>query len=99
MKKITFNKAQNVTLCIVCKKNRVPMNRWQIPCKKCRRKAKSQQNVRIGKKIPAAVVEQNGKRIFVDKFGKEVKDHGYDLDRDPRGNIPAGKVKSNSIII
>jgi hypothetical protein len=52
----------------------------------------------IIKRVPAAVIEVEGKKIFVDKFGKEVKDHGYNLDKDPRGWMRNKKKKKVTII-
>jgi len=97
MRTISFNK-QNHT-CLYCKKNKV--RRWNDKCESC--KKKRTQNRRLGAIVanrqPAAVIKtDDGREIFVDKFGKEVKDHNYDLKNDPRGYKTTGRSRTNTII-
>ena len=61
---------------------------------------KGNATVRVGKRLPAAVIKDDkGNEIVVDKFGKEVKDHGYDLKNDPRGWKTSGAQKAKRTII
>ncbi|HDY90311.1 MAG TPA: hypothetical protein ENH82_19600 [bacterium] len=54
----------------------------------------------VGRRMPAAVITtKDGRKIYVDKFGKEIKNHGYDLDNDPRGFKTTGRGKSNVKVI
>lgn len=104
MKSITFNKKEDTVLCIQCKRNAVSSRRWDKPCDECRSKNKNKKvksvEMGIGKRFPAAVWEnEDGDQIFVDKFGKPVDDHGYDLANDPRGYKKTGTVKSKKEII
>ena len=56
------------------------------PCKECVGKTSESGGVIVGKRNPAAVIkDEQGREIFVDKSGKEVKNPGYDLKKDPRG--------------
>lgn len=56
--------------------------------------------VNVSKRTPAAVIEDaNGNKVFVDKFGKEVQDTGYDLKKDPRGWIKNGYLKPQAELI
>lgn len=88
MKMPTFNKKRDLVLCLMCKINYVQQKDWQRPCDSCRNKAdniEQTKSVVVGRRMPAAVIDSNGRKIFVDKLGNEVKDHGYDLTNDPRG--------------
>lgn len=96
MRMPTFNKKEETSICLFCKSNRVPIKKWNKPCEDCKKKREkknTRSEVQIGKRQPAAVWEDpDGNRIFVDKFGKPVQDHGYDLDGDPRGYKTTGKM-------
>lgn len=103
MKKVTFNKLGQKAICMFCRVNKVPLERYNQRCEECKTKVKSENvesgGVTVGKRMPAAVIEtQDGEKIFVDKFGKEVKDHGYDLNNDPRGYNRNGRTKNKTII-
>ena len=104
MRMPTFNKQEETAVCMFCKKNRVPLKKWNKPCEDCKAKqvkGKTKQNggVTIGKRLPAAVWEdENGNRVFVDKFNKPVQEHGYDLEKDPRGWDKTGKLRKKTII-
>jgi hypothetical protein len=98
LRKLTVNSVgkQITSICLHCKKNEVPIENWNKKCDECREKqAKkdaiemAQIDMGIGKRLPAAVldVDIKGKtqKVFVDKFGREVENPGYDLEGDPRG--------------
>jgi hypothetical protein len=96
MRMPTYNKLGYVK-CLACKTADVPMEKWNIPCADCLQKRKvirkdEKANVHIGRRLPFAAVklDESGKMIFVDKYGKEVHDHGYDLEHDPRGYQKTG---------
>lgn len=77
-------------LCLFCHKNKVPMRDWNKRCPSCKaeqkKKDEEEQRILIGKREPAAVIKpEEGGEVFVDKFGKEVDNPGYDLVNDPRG--------------
>lgn len=87
MRTISFHK-NTEAICNICHKNPVPLGKALRPCKECLAKEKTTtegSEVIIGTRQPAAVIDANGKKVFVDKFGKEVEGHGYDLTNDPRG--------------
>lgn len=90
-------------LCIQCKKNKVPLGKSLRPCEECRKsksRTSSPGDVAVSQGEPAAIVETDeGQKIFVDKFGKEVPNPGYDLKNDPRGWRHTGKLKDKPTII
>lgn len=102
MRTISFHKAGTSAKCLYCKKNDVPAERWNRRCDECKARSVSQvgnSGVVLGSRQPAAVIEtEGGQRVFVDKFGKEVKNHGYDLDKDPRGYQRNNMVNKKIII-
>ena len=99
MKKITFNKVEDGNKCLVCGKNKV--RRWNDTCQDCKKNNRIKKTgAAIGKRMPAAVIKtDDGREIFVDKFGKEVKEHNYDLKNDPRGYKATGRGKKTTTII
>jgi hypothetical protein len=96
-----------MAICLFCKKNEVPLNDWNRRCTECREKQKKKDEIEqqqlamgIGKRTPAAVITlENGEKVFVDKFGKETDNPGYDLKNDPRGWGFTGKSKPERKII
>lgn len=105
MRGISFNKQEDTVLCIKCRVHRVPARKWDTPCEVCKGEEEDQQikagkDVSVGKRMPAAVIKtEDGREIVVDKFGKEVSDHGYDLKNDPKGWKKVGRIKNTKIII
>lgn len=99
MRTISFNKAK-MAICLRCKTNPVPADRAMRPCRECTTKTSTNGGVIMGKRQPAAVIKtEDGKEIFVDKSGKEVRNPGYDLKKDPRGWDHTGtRPKSRSVI-
>lgn len=109
LRQITVNDAGGlaVSICLFCKKNEVPMEKWNRRCDECKVKQaakdeieKQQIDVGIGRRIPAAVItiEKNGQKVFVDKFGREIDNPGYDLNNDPRGWKHTGAIKDKTFI-
>lgn len=116
MRNPTFNKREvtydaggrmAVSICLFCKKNEVPMSRWNRRCDECRQKQaqkdeneKKQIDMGIGKRIPAAVItiDNTGQKVFVDKFGREIENPGYDLENDPRGWRHTKTIKESTFI-
>lgn len=109
MRTLTVNRTgqQITSICLFCKKNEVEIEDWNKRCTECRAKQKQkdeiekqQINVGIGKRMPAAVITlDNGQKVFVDKFGQEVDNPGYDLEHDPRGwSYTGAKQKERTII-
>lgn len=103
MRTISTNKAE--TLCAYCHKNLVPIGKWNRKCDECKEKAKEKKaDVKktgrgLTTRIPAAVIKtDDGTEVFVDKFGKEVDNPGYDLKNDPRGWGFTKKKKDVTII-
>lgn len=98
MKTITFNKARR--LCMYCGKNEVPLTKWNRRCDTCKKEhvTSLQSVVSIGKRQPSAVLDVDGKKVFVDKFGNEVEEHNYDLTNDPRGYKAGGLIKEITYI-
>lgn len=98
MKTITFNKAK--TLCMYCHKKEVPIEKWNRRCSNCKKEQSSflKGVVSVGKRQPSAVLDVNGKKVFVDKFGNEVEEHNYDLTNDPRGYKAGGLTKEITYI-
>lgn len=101
MRTISFHKKEETALCLFCKVNRVALKDWNKRCEECRAIRKKEEDeemsVTVGKRDPAAIIETDGgQEIYVDKFGKEVPNPGYDLSKDPRGwkkngYLPQGK--------
>lgn len=92
-------------ICLFCHKEKVPMKDWNKRCQKCKevqkKKDEEEQRVLVGRRLPAAVIEpDSGGKVFVDKFGKEVDNPGYDLTNDPRGWAYTGtKPRTKEMII
>lgn len=102
MKTITFNKLQSK--CLFCKKNLVERKRWNLPCEECGKKQveeiKKESGVVVGNRKPAArLVNDEGHEVYVDKFGVEVDNPGYDLEHDPRGWEHTGRKPGDKTII
>lgn len=103
MRTITFNKVATIYKCAHCGKNDV--EKWNKLCPECASKKQEQLKKLdlkpLGKRQPAAVFEhtENGNKVFVDKNGREVKDHGYNLEVDPRGWIRNGKQTKKAAMI
>ena len=78
-------------VCLFCHEEKVPLADWNKRCPKCKEKQQAidaveeAQQIQFGKRQPAVIVTEGGQRVFVDKFGKDVDNPGYDLDNDPRG--------------
>lgn len=97
MKTISYHKAlkhKGQRPCTNCGENWVSVTAVPPLCAECRIKRKSeeeeinkitQQEVHIVSRQPDAIIDHNGQKVFVDKFGNEVKNPGYDLENDPRG--------------
>lgn len=108
MKKISFNKAEDTAICLFCNKERVPLADWNKRGPNCKAKLKVEQekeeknqSVIIGKRLPAAIINPDAapeENVFVDKFGKETENPGYDLKNDPRGYGIRSKIKNKEII-
>lgn len=101
MKKIAFNKLGDF-LCIVCGEQRV--KRFSQKCTSCKSlgggDAKKYEGLAVLKRVPSArLITGDGAEVFVDKNGKEVTDHGYDLENDPRGWKRTGTQKPKRTII
>ena len=79
------------SVCLFCNVSEVALKDWNKRCAKCREKQRKideaeQKNFSIGQAMPAAVITtEDGTKVFVDKFGREVPNPGYDLENDPRG--------------
>lgn len=79
------------TTCLFCKKNKVLMRDWNKRCAECKAQIRAEEEkaeIQMGIKhrMPAAVITtEKGHRVFVDKFGEELDNPGYDLENDPRG--------------
>ena len=104
MRKTSFNKLDKTT-CSFCNVTEIPASRWNLRCDDCkmklgRERIKNKPTVRVGRRMPAAVVtEADGRQVFVDKHGKEVKDHGYNIEDDPHGWKATGKLKQRPTLI
>jgi hypothetical protein len=100
MRSLTVNLSgrQAMSVCCFCNKSEVPVEKWNMRCPECKAKQvaqdaieKKQIEMGIGKREPAAIIEPEvdgkptGQKVFVDKFGTEVENPGYDLENDPRG--------------
>lgn len=110
MRTLTVNKfgRQSTAICLFCNKTEIPLTDWNKRCSDCKQKLlkeeeNEQQKIRLGllQRTPAAIIkvtESNNKEhdVYVDKFGVETDNPGYDLKNDPRGwgktgNVPAIK--------
>lgn len=76
-------------ICSFCGQNLVLLKDWNKRCAQCKNGGVPrhlEDDIRIVKRDPAAIIEtENGSTVFVDKFGKDVDNPGYDLQNDPRG--------------
>ena len=98
---------QAMAVCLYCKETEIPIEDWNKRCKNCRAKQKEiderekqQIEMGIGRRTPAAVITtEDGRQVYVDKFGREVQNPGYDLQNDPRGQKVSGIEKSKKTII
>lgn len=82
------------TTCLFCNDpaHQVPIQRWNMRCAECKKiqtkKDEEEQRLSIQSRDPAAIIHPDGTEkteVFVDKFGKETKNPGYNLKEDPRG--------------
>lgn len=98
MRMPTFTKPELLTLCKYCGKGRVPVTKATRRCSECKGQGEETpgNGVTLGHRVPAATVKPTitkstgevttaPNRAFVDKFGKEIENPGYDLDHDPNG--------------
>lgn len=104
MHKTSFNKIDKTAICLFCKVNKVELIDWNKRCNSCKAEQKEidkkEQDLIIGKRLPAAIIKtDDGRDVYVDKFGREVDNPGYNLKNDPRGWKYTGKVKDKKIII
>lgn len=77
-------------MCSFCHKGLIPANRWYKRCELCKGnnvdKSKSRKVSAIQNRDPSAIIEtESGAKVFVDKYGKEVDNPGYDLQNDSHG--------------
>ena len=107
MKSIGFHKASTLkgqALCYVCKTNLLPLAKGNRPCDECKKKQieygpTSDVGVQFAKRDASAVIEtESGQEVFVDKFGNDVDNPGYDTKNDPRGWRRSGTKKKTKII-
>lgn len=92
---VSSNGRQILAVCMFCKEAEVRIEDWNRRCTMCKAKQrardeveKMQIDVGVGKRQPAAIIEVNNAdktKVYVDKFGREVENPGYDLTHDPRG--------------
>lgn len=80
----------NSFICLFCNETNVEQRDWNKRCVKCREKQREkdvhEMQIIVGKSLPAArLVTEDGQEIWVDKFGREVTNPGYDIENDPRG--------------
>jgi|SRR5581483_4298881 len=95
MRDLTVNQTgkQINAICLFCHKDEVAIEDWNKRCLKCKAKVREKEEIEkkqldmgIGKRMPAArIVTEDGREVWVDKFGREVDNPGYDLKNDPRG--------------
>lgn len=94
---------KKMAICLYCNKNFLPLEKWNRRCSDCKQKLKKlyeNKSVFIGKRLPAAVLEtKDGRKIFIDKFGIEIKNHRYDFKNDPRGWKTTGAHSKTKVII
>lgn len=102
MRIVTFNKLTKKPICLYCKKNEVEPERWNKKCEECKQQDPEEDpeaGLSVGQRQPAAVWEnEQGEQIFVDKFGREVDNPGYDTKSDPRGWQFTGAQKDRVMI-
>lgn len=86
-------------ICLFCHVTEIPEKDWAKRCVNCKDKQKKIDeeeikaiNMGIIKRQPAAIIDildkeehTTGDQVYVDKFGREVENPGYDLQNDPRG--------------
>lgn len=89
-------------ICMTCGKNKV--KRFTKKCEECALlsagDAKQYEGLSVLNRQPfARIVTDEGAEVYVDKNGKEVADHGYDLEKDPRGWKKTGTQRSKRTII
>ena len=90
------------SVCLFCNKTEVHISDWNKRCPKCKeeQRLKDEEEKRaigIRKRKPAAIIDvlykngiPTGQKVYVDKFGEEVENPGYDLKNDPRGYKKTG---------
>ena len=92
-----------MSLCLYCRQNFVPLNKWNSRCSEClvkyHSKSKKLNTKAVSSREPAAIIEAKGHEVFVDKFGKEVDNPGYDTKNDARGWNYTGKSKRTKTVI
>lgn len=100
-------KGFNQALCLFCNETEVLQKDWAKRCKNCKAKQRlideqeiNAINMGIIKRQPAAIIDvldkeehSTGEQVYVDKFGREVDNPGYDLKNDPRGWKTTGALK------
>lgn len=101
MRTISFNKKEEMVVCLFCGVSKVPLRKRSLRCVDCKsQKIKSEKIVVVTKRTPSAVITtENGEKVFVDEHGKEVTDHPYDLKNDPRGYKATGQAPKERTII
>lgn len=75
-------------LCSFCGEGLVSVARWNMRCSTCKsnNNTKTYNAVTVSKRDPSAIIHTDeGEKVFVDKFGREVDNPGYDLENDRHG--------------
>lgn len=89
--------------CLFCGQEEVDLADWNKRGPKCRAEQKEkdeEEKIRIIKPLPAArIVTEDGREVWVDKFGREVENPGYDVKNDPRGWNKTGLVQGKREVI
>lgn len=103
MQKISFNKLfnqKNKVPCAQCRTEMVSINKVGGLCDNCGKVILNDKgnNLIMGKRDIAAVLDVGGQRVYVDKFGREVDNTIYDLDNDPRGWEATGNKKKGKML-
>jgi len=99
MRKISFNKIEEMVVCRICRTTKVPKIKAMIKCENCKSKRTVDAGIGISNRQPAAIIQtESGEKVFVDAHGKEVEGHGYDLKNDPKGYKKQGLIKERTII-
>lgn len=99
MRGITFNKKVDTSICLFCKKNPVPVAKWNMRCEECKKKwlkeKKSEGEFGLVSREPAAIIQPDGTdtEIVVDKFGREIPGVKYDKKNDDHAWIKNGQKK------
>lgn len=91
-------------ICLFCNQTEVSIQNWNKRCPACKENQKAkddeEQRITVGQRMPAArIVTEDGREVWVDKFGKEVDNPGYDLRNDPRGWNKTGTQKAKREVI